>query len=182
MNISNIAAEYRIACDTPSDIQEHIPTLYSLARECNHIVEGGVRYVVSSWAFIYGCACRGGTVDSYCWNRLPEIERAIDICQKADVRWGYYDGDWLKREIPENDLLFIDTNHTYAQLKEELLRHGSKATRYIVLHDTVTFGTRGEDNKEPGLWRAVEELVAEGSWAIKEHFTNNNGLTVLEKV
>ena len=33
-----------------------------------------------------------------------------------------------------------------------------------------------------GLWPAIEEfLVSNPEWILKERFTNNNGLTVLEK-
>jgi hypothetical protein len=178
-----IEAEFQNACTTPSDMNEHMETLRELTAECDHIIEAGVRYVVSSWAFILGCACRGGTVVSYCWNRLPEIDRALQICGLAKVPWYFHDGDWLDgRLIPETDLLFIDMNHFYEQLTRELASHGGRARKYIVLHDTVRFGETGADGKRPGLWQAVEELVAAGEWEIKRHYTNCNGLTVLERV
>jgi hypothetical protein len=163
------------------DMWEHMDHLRRLAEECDHVVEGGVRHVVSTWALLLGCACRGGTVVSYCWNMLPQIERALRICAAERVDWHFFDGDWLKREIPETDMLFIDTNHFYSQLTEELAKHGPKARKYIVLHDTVHFGEVGADGKRPGLWQAVEELVAKGEWYIKEHHPNCNGLTVLAR-
>lgn len=181
MSIQLIQREYENARDTPSDINEHVETLYNLALECNVIVEGGVRWVVSTWAFILGCACRGGEVHSYCWTLLPEIQRAIDLCQDEKVPWHFYGGDWLNREIPECDLLFIDTNHFYSQLKEELRVHGLRVQKYIAFHDTVSFGIVGADEKSPGLWQAIEELMAEGDWKIKDHYTHCHGLTVLEK-
>jgi hypothetical protein len=177
-----IEDEYLEACRNDSDMKEHMPTLYNLARECSHVAEGGVRYVVSTWAWIWGCACTGGEVHSYCWTEIPEITRAKQICENEGIRWCFYDGDWLQRDIPETDLLFIDTNHFYSQLKEELRVHGPKARRYIVLHDTVTYGEIGADGTKPGLWQAVEELEAEGQWRIKEHYGNCNGLTVLKRV
>lgn len=178
-----IEAEYQNAYAQPSDMNEHMPVLFELAKECSHVVEGGVRYVVSTWAWIWGCICHnGGEVHSYCWTKIPEIERAIEICRDEGLPWHFYDGDWLQREIPETDLLFIDTNHFYSQLKEELRFHGPKARRYIVLHDTVHFSQIGADNKKPGLWQAIEELMAEGDWRIKQHYENCNGLTVLERI
>lgn len=177
-----IKEQYERVYSQGSDIKEHVATLYSLACNCSHIVEGGVRYVVSTWAWLWGCACQGGEVHSYCWNMLPEIQRAINLCKAEGIPWYFYDGDWLKREIPETDLLFIDTNHFYSQLKKELYVHGPKARRYIVLHDTERFGSRGADECTPGLWQAIEELVSEGDWCIKSHYTNCNGLTVLERV
>lgn len=176
-----ILKEFWRARTTPSDINEHMDTLYQLAQDCDCVVEGGVRYVVSTWAFLLGCACRGGRVASYCWNMLPEIQRAIDICKSEGVPWEFYDGDWLNREIPETDLLFIDTNHFYSQLRKELDLHGLKARKYIVLHDTETFGKRGADGMVPGLLQAVRELEDEGLWKVKTHYSNCNGLTVLER-
>ena len=177
-----IGEEYKTACDEPTDINEHMPTLYNLAKECDSVVEGGVRYVVSTWAWIWGCICRGGKVESYCWTKIPEIERAIEICRNEGLPWNFHDGDWLTQEIPSCDLLFIDTNHFYCQLKQELRLHGPKARKYIVLHDTENFGTVGADGKTPGLWQAVLELVEEGEWRVKKHYHNCNGLTVLERV
>jgi len=37
---------------TQSDINEHLPVLRDLASECETVVEMGVRYCVSTWAFI----------------------------------------------------------------------------------------------------------------------------------
>ena len=182
MNVKAIADKYLQAKDVPSDINEHLEILHALSLECSHIVEAGVRYVVSTWAFLLGCACRGGEVHSYCWNLIPEIQSALDLCKKSKVPWSYYDGDWLKRDIPETDLLFIDTNHFYSQLSQELNTHGNKARKFLALHDTVSFGTVGADNKTPGLWAAVEEFLdTNHCWHIKSHYTNCNGLTVLER-
>lgn len=179
VKVNLIDTQYRVARDTPSDINEHVTRLYELALECDSVVEAGVRYVVSSWAFLLGCACRGGRVDSYCWNHIKEIEDAQRICETAQVSWNFHAGDWLKAEIPETDLLFIDTNHYYSQLCEELRMHGGKARKYIVLHDTTSFGDVGQDGKAPGLWQAVQELCRCGTWKVLERKTNNNGLTVM---
>ena len=39
---------------SPSDINQHLKTLYKLTLECNSVFETGVRGVVSSWAFLNG--------------------------------------------------------------------------------------------------------------------------------
>ena len=57
-----------------------------------------------------------------------------------------------------------------------------KARRWIVLHDTTTFATKGQESDPRGLWPAVEEFLARGTFAIKERRTNNNGLTILERI
>ena len=98
------------------------------------------------------------------------------------TRFAFYRQDVLEADIAETDLLFIDTWHVYGQLKAELERHAGKVRRYIVLHDTETYGHKGEAEGEQGLWLAVEEFLAKGGFGLKAHYKNNNGLTVLERI
>ena len=49
-----IVNKYNILCKNSSDINEHLPTLYKYASECESIVELGVRGVISSYALVYG--------------------------------------------------------------------------------------------------------------------------------
>jgi hypothetical protein len=85
-------------------------------------------------------------------------------------------------EIEGTDLLLIDTWHVYEQLKQELRLHGGKVRKYIVLHDTTTFAEYGETPGHRGLWSAVEEFLAQGTFWLKQRRANNNGLTILERV
>jgi len=77
--------------------------------------------------------------------------------------------------------LFIDTYHSYDQLKRELALHADKVRKFIVLHDTEAFGMVGEDGKKLGLIGAIKEFVDEGIWQIYVELMNNNGLTVLTR-
>ena len=45
---------YEERCQVPSDINQHMPTLKKYAEECDHITEMGVRWVVSTFAFLMG--------------------------------------------------------------------------------------------------------------------------------
>lgn len=83
--------------------------------------------------------------------------------------------------MEETDLLMIDSLHTYAHAAAEMAMHHHRVRRYIVLHDTETFGQRGEDGGL-GLWPAVEEFLAvHPEWRIRNRFYHDNGLTVLER-
>jgi hypothetical protein len=104
------------------------------------------------------------------------------VAKQIGVDYGFVLGDTLKVDIEPTELLFIDTLHTYGQLKGELDRHAGKVKKWIILHDTETFGIKSEIEGESGLWPAVEEFLAAGGWKIVERRTNNNGLTVLERV
>lgn len=173
-------------CRKESDINEHLPTLRDLAKECNHITEMGVRYIVSTWAFIEGME-KGKTLISIDMTHPAtyggDLGAVIRHCNSVGINFSFRLGDTRAIEIGETDLLFIDTLHQYAQLKCELALHANKAKKYIVFHDTTMFETMGDDGIEGhGLWKAIEEFLAEHKeWKIKFRHTNCNGLTCLEK-
>ena len=105
--------------------------------------------------------------------------------------------------LEENvDMTFIDTWHVYGQLKRELAKFAPITNKYIVMHDTTVDEIVGETirngwNAEEqsiqtgipveeincGLGKAIDEFLQEHSeWILKEKFTNNHGLTILQKI
>ena len=50
--MSLIEQKYQEYCKTPSDINEHLPTLKSYSEKCKTIIEMGVRSAVSTYAFL----------------------------------------------------------------------------------------------------------------------------------
>ena len=109
----------------------------------------------------------------------------------------------LRLNLSENvDLTFIDTWHVYGQLKRELKKFSAVTNKYIIMHDTTVDAIRGETVRKRmnvrkqsiesgfpmreiccGLWRAIEEFLNNNkNWRLKERYTNNNGLTVLERI
>jgi len=198
-----IEYNYIKRCNKISDINEHLPTLYKYAKECSHITECGVRKVVSSYAF-------GNAIKRKSSNKLilidieksDEIEPFFDECEYSDINVVFHEESDLTCPMEPTELLFIDTWHVYGQLKRELQRWHCSVSKYIILHDTTVDGEVGESvrmsndiEKEicesgfteeeirKGLWPAVEEfLVNHPEWRLKERFTNNNGLTILERV
>lgn len=173
----DVERKYRNAIQECGDIRDHLPTLRYYATQSNHVTEMGVRFVCSSWALLAG---RPQRMISYDVKRSPEMAE-LERIGHAVCDFQLKICDVLSIDIEETDLLFIDTRHTYEQLSQELARHAPRAKRWIVLHDTETFGTRGEDDLEPGIWRAVEELVATGDWSVVQRFNHCNGLTVLAR-
>jgi len=172
---------YKMACeDVQSDINEHLPTLLKYGKLVDHITEFGVR---------------GGCSTVAWWYAKPKILRCYDIaeCNAHDVlmcevpgadRFDYkfIQANVLEVEIEETDLLFIDTYHAYIQLSRELDLHANKVRKYLIFHDTVTFGERGEDQRSPGLRAAIDDFVSENPhWSFEKVFTNNNGLIVLQR-
>jgi len=172
---SPLESAYYAAYARPSDINEHLSTLRKLATGCAHVTEMGVRHGVSTLALL---AAQPTVMRCYDIGRYPEWDGILAMRGATDLSFTVADTRTL--DIEPTDFLFIDTYHVYEQLQVELARHAPKVRRAIALHDTVTFGQRGE-NGGRGLWPAVEEYVALGTFRVAQHYTNNNGLTVLER-
>jgi hypothetical protein len=167
---------YKSMCYTRSDINEHLPTLLKYTEGCTHVTEMGVRAIVSTYAFLMGKPKTMISYDINSCNWQPVREMV-----KADTNFTFIQADTRTCVIDETDLLFIDTLHNYNQLKIELDQHAHKARKYLIFHDTTTFGENGE-TEEVGLWPAIEEfLAATSEWVLHERFTNNNGLTILTR-
>lgn len=160
------------------DILEHLDVLKQHASKCDHITEFGFRTGTSFTAFLMGEPKKLITYDI---TYPPEAKDFFDsIKGPTEIEMVQMSTVCPGLEIEETDLLFIDTLHTYDQLNLELRRHGNKAKKYIILHDTETFGHIGEDGKRPGLMGAVDEFIFDNPhWQIEEIFTHNNGLTIL---
>lgn len=161
-------------CNTPMDINEHLPTLMRFAKECDHITEMGVRGIVSTYGLLMG---------------KPKTMISYDICDcdwlpvramvQHDTNFTFIQADTRECVIEPTDLLFIDTLHNYNQLKIELSRHADKVNKYLIFHDTSSFEFHGE-TEEIGLWPAIAEFLEDNTeWSILERFHHNNGLTVL---
>lgn len=190
--VESIEQEYINRCNISGDITEHLPILRRYALDCEHITEMGIRKAVSTWALLDG---RPKKFIGYDINYEPIIETVAIICEKEGIEFIFKHEEVSTVIIEQTDLLFIDTWHVYEQLKRELEQHHNRVNKYIILHDTEIYRFKNEKDfaywnpplvksiVDPvGLWPAVEEfLEIHPEWKVKEHFTNNNGLTVLER-
>ena len=167
-----------------SDIQQHLGLLHGLAMQCKQVVELGFRTGVSASAFL-----AAGT-------RLHSIDNDPNVKKHVRHLANCYPDTFVFKldnsrsaDIPACDLLFIDTDHTYGTTMEELMLHEVKVSRWIVLHDTESFGTKdrpGSPNTKIGHYEGVKTAVNHfveqyPSWRIMLHLPNNNGLTILER-
>jgi hypothetical protein len=164
-----------------SDIHQHLLRLAQLARECNHVTEFGVRSGMSTFSFLHGLSNKSRPVlRSY---DLGDPYNIFSLRPQLQVDWLFRHGSTLDADvIEETDMLFVDTLHTYGQVKGELERHGNQARKYLVFHDTVSFGLVGEDYRKPGINLAIQEFMRDNPhWVLFEHYENNNGLTILSR-
>ena len=190
--MSTIWQNYELNKNKPSDINQHLETLKNYSSGCTHITEVGVRGIVSTWALLAG---------------KPKIFKCYDIsnlntsvakkaAEEEGIDFQFINADVLNVSIENTDLLFIDTLHRYLQLKKELQLHAPKTKRYIILHDTTTYGNVDEPIYQPecqlknvtsekqGLLPAIDEFLCteEGKkWEMHKIYVNNNGLTILRR-
>lgn len=202
---SFIEENYKRVCETPGDISEHLPTLRKYASECKTIAELGVCNMVSTYAFIKGLMENGNSEKVlHCVDiRLPPgVNNTINNAKKLGVDMSFYQENSAVVDLPPVDLCFIDTWHIYGHLKREFIKHAPNTKKYIILHDTEVDKVLGESircgfdvenqirvsgySREEictGLQAAVDEFLEYNpEWRLKEHYSNNNGLTVLERV
>jgi cephalosporin hydroxylase len=186
------------------DISEHLLYLEKLTQNCESVLECGVRSVVSSWAFLNGLVKngKGKTLHSCDLDRSENINELETACRENNVTFVFHKCSDLDLPHKTYDMVFIDTWHIYGHLKRELAKFHGMALKYIVMHDTEIDGINGETIRcrwDPyrqsdetgipiieimrGLQPAIDEfLVEHPEWKLKERFTHNNGLTVLERI
>lgn len=170
--------EYERRCRLPSDIQNHLPRLRDYASRVESIVEMGVYQANSTWALLAGRPKR--IVSHDLWPYI-DVEATTAAAREAGVDWSFVQGSVLNGRINACDLLFIDTWHHYHQLRAEFELHAPSVRRYMILHDTETNKHQGSGG-HPGMWRAIEELLAVGDWQVVKHYPDSNGLTILGRV
>lgn len=174
---------YKSKCDLSSDINEHLPVLKKYSEECEHITEMGVRWVVSTYAFMMGKPKKLISIDIDPIDRHgTTVDYLTELASDNGIDFKFILGDTLIIDIEETDLLFLDTLHTYDQVKGELSLHSNKVKKYIIFHDTTHFAFHGMNGDDVGIWPAIQEFLDENpQWVICEKLENNNGLTIIKK-
>jgi len=179
MSNAVIDANFSHLLNVSTDMVEHMPKLKEYASQCQRVVEFGVRDCTSTWGFLAG---NPKWMRSYDIIRKPEVSNVEAATLDSGIDFKFVLASSIETIIDATDLLFIDSLHTYEQLKKELSLHHAKVSKYVIMHDTTTFGELDERGLTPGLWPAIEEFItANPVWSIKERLANCNGLTVLRR-
>lgn len=161
-----------------NDISEHLPVFSLLVTEfqLKRIVELGTRSGNSTLALLEAAKQIGGSVLSMDVQPCHEARRRVTGAG-LDSIWTFWQANDLEvpsSQVPQPiDLLFIDTLHTYNQMKAELAKYGPmmRSGGWIVIHDYVAF---------PGLTEAVREYVTENTARFRFYpFANQNGLALI---
>jgi predicted O-methyltransferase YrrM len=170
-------AEFLDRCARWSDINEHLPTLYDLARG-KDVIELGVRSGNSTAAFLAAVE-----QDGHLWS--VDIDRPrIPEDWFSSPHWTFIQGDDLHvaDQLPSVDIVFIDTSHTFEQTSAELDLYLPKIQRpgLFLLHDTEVVQPENTSDQPPCPVKvAVDGFCHNYGFAWTNH-TNNNGLAVVE--
>jgi len=210
--MTTLDEKYNQICETRSDINEHLPTLYKYSKECESILELGVRSAVSTFAFLKGLVDNNSkrkTLISCDMNNINDqsnINYINTFTKQYNIDYTFLLKNDLDINIPnevsEVDITFIDTWYVYGHLKRELKKFAPITKKYIIMHDTELDKERGEtircnwnaqdQSKKSGI--PVEEILlglepaineflqSNPKWIRHETFQNNNGLTILKKI
>ena len=194
--------KYEFSCTNPSDINEHLPVLRSLAMECSSVVEIGLRGMVSSWGILQGLAENLSSSRSYLGIDIaphqPEmLNSAKQLAKENGIAFSFWQANDMNVNFESTEMLFIDSLHTYCHLTYELEKFSSNVSKYIAMHDTSApwgniddadyHGNYTEyppeyDRTKRGLWPAVEDfLERHPEWSLYERRLNNHGFTILRR-
>jgi hypothetical protein len=190
--MQEIESLYRQHCSAGTAISPHLPRLRELAEGLDTVVEFGVKRGASTTALLLG-AKRVVSFD------VVETPQARALQAVAGDRWDYRLEDSRNASIPECQMMFIDSLHTFDQVDAEC-QHADKASQYIVFHDVSTFGevgAMGETGRQSwnyvagrgsvpmehrGIRPAIDDLmIRDPSWRIIERRVESHGLLVLER-
>lgn len=196
--------QYHLHCVQSSDINEHIPLLRRIASECSSVVEIGIRHVVSTWGILLGLAESTQPSRSYLGIDMADpypaekFTLARHLTEAQGISFTYWKANDMDIDIPEVDMLFIDSLHTYCHLTYELEKFCGNVKKYIAMHDTSEpWGNLDADDyhgnyteypahynrTKRGLWPAVEDFLRNHpEWRLHERRFNNHGFTILKRV
>lgn len=161
---------YQVRCNTPHNIDQHLPTIRRYAALCDHVTEFGVERGWSTSALLASGAAHVRSYDIVRHPDLEDVEKAVNDTPGTD--WRFILGDTRQVRIEPTDLLFVDTDHTYDQVYRELELNVGRVKRFLLFHDTVS---------SPEIIPAILSFTY-GEWTLRTWAVHQNGLAVFERV
>lgn len=169
-----------------SEMIIHMPTLEEYASRCGVIWELGCGHGNGSTrAFV-----RGLDRSSMPYRYLLSVDIDPDRpeCMPLREYWGFLDGDTREESTAyrakeqtwniEPDLIYIDTEHTYEQMQQELAVWSPYAGDDTVwlFHDTWMFGTYNH------MTDAIKEFAGRNGWIYTDLTQESHGLGEMRHV
>lgn len=159
---------FQIRCRTGHNIDKHLPVLREYASQCQSVTEFGTDIGFSTCAFL---AAKPDTLDCYDLVRTDDVWILERLAGRTRMR--FHEKSTLTVQIEPTDLLFLDTDHTYEQVSQELNLHGHKARKFLVFHDIVS---------NPCIVPAIEEYVERfPCWKLELWSEEQSGLAIYRR-
>ena len=186
--------------------------LFHYGLQCETITEFGVRWVESTFSFLHSKPKKlrsydiihpdtfkllrpNGEIEH---NGKENLSEAYRFADGLNIDFKLIIGNTLEVDIDQTDLLFIDTEHSFLQLKHELFRHNHKVNKFIVMHDTKTHAKADDhgynernslpeidpgDHNKSGLDAAIKDFLSStDSWEMEEFVNAGQGLTIIKRI
>lgn len=149
--------------------------LMSYGNQCKHITEIGVNGGKSGKAWLMCKPKKLVGID------IRKFDVVKDAAATTDTEYEFICGDSLALEtIDQTDLLFLDGNHAYKHVLEELRRFSCKVSKYLLGDDISAEGLVGPTGY--GVLQAFTEFLEETNEWVLEHKTFiGGGLIVLKR-
>lgn len=176
----SLLERYEQVAGTPSDIVDHLPRFVQMVTRLGArvVIELGTRTGVSTIAWLYALEQTGGHLFSVDIDPRPEIGEW--------PHWTFIQGDDLDptvlAQLPQADIVFIDTSHLYEHTRNELSVYRWLVRRggLIVCHDTQLAQPIGAPARPRFPVRtAIKEFCEEEGFRWSE-FPDSWGLGVIE--
>ncbi len=180
MSLSEPTRDFEEVAQNHSEISNHLAFLYFIVKEKNliNVLELGTQYGSSTKALLQAVSEINGSMTSVDITDVPDVKKWVK--GKGFDNWNFIQCDDLDLEWnKELDLLFIDSDHTYDQLKNELIKFVPfvKKDGFIIMHDF------NHDLYKKELGRAIHDYFN----GIKNEFEfyrfyHNSGLMVVKRL
>ena len=199
-------------CNRQNDLTPYCPLLDHMAAHVSSVVEMGIGPLNlglnSTWGLLHGLyRSEIKNPKKYVAIDYPQhipnnplnthIFYAQNIARELGIDFNFIEANSIEVSIEETDLLFIDTDHRYQHLIQELILHSPKVKKYIIMHDTSGFyghredlpydhEKRGELKNSPekyGLWPCVVDFLNDNKeWKLLHRYEDNSGMTIIERI
>lgn len=176
-NIQDLRQRFMLGRIPPLDWLGDSPSRFDMytkfSEGCESILELGVYSGLTTTAFLLSIPKKIISIDitdQYFSNK----NLLKDIAKNMGVDYTFLLMNDLEFESAGQDLLFIDTTHTFEQTLAELNKFGQLTRKRIILHDV---------SSHMGVYRAVFQwLWNNKNFYIKYHDSRGDGLIVLDRM
>ena len=164
-----------------SDMVELYEVIRNKTKKCRNVVEFGVwewkvTTAILAWLWRYGKLVGYDKVSKSAVAALKEVAK------QERKYFSYLWWDSIVMDIPEADMLVIDTLHNANQLWAELYDSHKKIDKWIVICGTNKYSEIWEDEWHLWLKFAINKFVTDiGWWEIDKVSCEWYGFTILKK-